>query len=194
MDEINGPLGEDICEVAAVPLSLRAIDVEVIIVVVRVSSGEANELLEATGVRVEAGIERAVVPFPDQARPVAPGSKDISDSSLTERDAVEPAAVEGVDRPGTMRVLARKKARPRWSANRGSRVMMGQADTLVGESVKVRGPAAALIEQAEVAITHVVSNNQDVIELSHFLPCRLGQASCPGGDPGQGEPNVDQAK
>ena len=121
-------LGEDVGEVAAVAFDLGAVEVEGVVVVVAQPAREAGELVEAARVRVIARVEGAVVPLADETGAVPGGPKDVRDRGLRERDAVEPATVQRVDRTRPLRIAPGQKRRSRRRADRRAAIVLRQAD------------------------------------------------------------------
>ncbi len=182
--ELDGVVRQYVGEIAAITFFLRPIYVQMIIVIVGVAPAETNELLEPAGVRVEARVEGPIVPFPDQARTVRPSRKDVPNCSFAKTDTVKPSALKSIDGTCSVGVLAGQKTGSGRRAHGRAGIMLGQAYALVGESVEVRRPGPALVEQAEVAITHVISNNEDAIELAHRLEDGVFRPRVAVSDPG----------
>src|SRR5271168_4843821 len=128
LDELGRLGGEHVGQVAAVAARDRAVAIEIPLIVGLPSSGKSCELVETAAVRMIARIERAVVPFADEAGCVSGALQEFSDRHLAQRQAIEAARLERVDYSGAMRVAAGHQRRSRGRAYRRGGVVLGQAD------------------------------------------------------------------
>src|SRR5271166_4481728 len=117
--------------------------------------------LEAAPVGMVARIVRAVVPFPDQPGRVAGPLQEFGHGHLAQRQPVEPARLQRIDDAGAMRITAGHQRGSRRRTNGRSRVVLGETDSLAHEMIERRRSRRAVVEASEVAITHVVGENQD---------------------------------
>ncbi len=86
VDEGHGFLGQDVGHVAAVGAADAVIDPQRVVEVVDPTAAKADEFVEAAGVGLEPAVERAVVPFANQASGVARVLK--RSASVTSRRAM----------------------------------------------------------------------------------------------------------
>ena len=171
-------LRQHVGQVPPVAGNLRAVQVERPIPVVGEAAEEAGELLEAPRVRVKAAVERAVVPLAHEARAIAGRAKAVGDRHLGERDSIKTAPVERVDGARALRIPAGQERGARGRAYRRARVVLREAHARGGEVVEVRGRAPALVEQPEVAVPHVVGEDDDDVRSEPVRHAACLPSSC----------------
>ncbi len=103
----------------------------------------------------------AVVPFADEAGCVARTFQEFGYRQLAQGKTVESPRLERVDHSGAMRIAARHQRRARGRANGRRRIMLRQTDAVIDEVIERRRSRGAVVEASEVAVTHVVGDNQD---------------------------------
>ena len=166
-DERHRLVRQHVRHVAAVALRRLAIAFVVIIDVRRPAAAEPDELVEAARVRVIPRVVCAVVPLADEPGRVARGAEAVRHRALTERDAVEPAQLQRVNRARAMRIAPRQQRGPRRGAHRRPGVVLREAHALIDQRIERRRLGQPAVEAGEVPVPHIVGKNEDDVRLAH---------------------------
>ena len=168
-DERHRFVGEHVSEISAVAGADRAVAVEVPVPIVLPAAAEADELIEPAPIRVVAIIEGPVVPLSDEPGDVAGGLHHVAERAFPERDAIEAPVLERVDRAGALRVAAGQQRGAGGRADGRGRVVLREAGAVGDQVVQRRCLGCAAVEAPEVAIAHVVGEDQDDVRPGHGL-------------------------
>ena len=110
-------------------------------------------------------VERPVVPLADQARRIAAALEHIAHRNLVQGDPVRAPHVLWRRTPGPVGVPSGQKRCPRRRADRRSGIVLRETKAISRQPVQIRRFDATFAEQTEIAVAHVVSDDQDNVRL-----------------------------
>ncbi len=109
---------------------------------------------------MEPGIERAVVPLADEARAEAAGGEGVAEGDFVEGDAVEAANFLRGEGAGSVGIAAREERGPGGGADGRAGVVLREAGPFAHQPVDVGRSDGAVVEDTEVAVAHVVGDDE----------------------------------
>lgn len=107
------------------------------------------------------------MPLADEAGGVAGGGEGVGDGALAEGDAIEAAHFEGIDGAGAVRVAAGEEGGAGGGADGRGGVVLGEADAFFGESVEAGSVGEAAVVAGDIAVSHVVGDDEDDVWARH---------------------------
>ena len=134
-----------------------------IAIVVCPSTAEADKLVETASVGLVARIESAVVPLADETGCIARRFEAVCKGRFPQRDTVEPVDFVLGHRAGAVRIAPGQERCAGGGADRRPGVVLPEAGPLGDQPVEMRGPHDAVREDAEIAVPHVVCDDEDQV-------------------------------